>query len=112
LNCGTCTSPQTCGGGGQSNVCGSPPGCQPTTCAAAGRNCGLWPDGCGAMLNCGGCGSGESCGGGGVPGVCGSAGYCSALGGDCWFNQFQCCPGTVCFDPTGESGCGGYCTTP
>ena len=34
--CGSCTPPQTCGGGGTANVCG----CTPTTCAAQGKNCG------------------------------------------------------------------------
>jgi hypothetical protein len=66
--CGTCTPPETCGGGGTPNVCGKP--CQPTTCAAAGYACGpLW-DGCGAFLDCGACAGGAVCGAGGTPGKC------------------------------------------
>src|SRR5205823_8468457 len=34
LTCGSCTAPQTCGGG-VANVCGG--GCTPTTCAAQGK---------------------------------------------------------------------------
>ena len=61
------TFPQTCGGGGVSNVCG----CTPTTCAAQGKNCGTIPDGCGGTLNCGSCTSPDTCGGEGVPNQCG-----------------------------------------
>ncbi len=42
-SCGTCTAPQTCGGGGTVNVCG----CTPRTTCPAGDNCGSVPDGCG-----------------------------------------------------------------
>src|SRR5262249_43613048 len=52
LSCGVCTAPQTCGGGGTPNVCGS---CAPTTCAAQGKNCGSIGDGCGGTLSCGAC---------------------------------------------------------
>jgi hypothetical protein len=51
LNCGTCTSPDTCGGGGTANVCGHP-ACVPTTCAAQGKNCDTISDGCGGTLKC------------------------------------------------------------
>src|SRR5262245_47569893 len=50
LTCGSCTAPQSCGGGGIPNVCGP---CTPTTCAAQGKNCGAIPDGCGSWLACG-----------------------------------------------------------
>lgn len=49
LNCGSCTDPETFGGGGTANVCG----CTPTTCEAQGANCGTIPDGCGGTLSCG-----------------------------------------------------------
>lgn len=62
LNCGTCTSPQSCGGGGVANVCG----CTPTTCAAQGKNCGSIPNGCGGTLSCGTCTSPQTCGGNNV----------------------------------------------
>jgi glucose/arabinose dehydrogenase len=69
LNCGTCTSPNTCGGGGTPNVCGTS-SCTPTTCAAQGKNCGSINDGCGGTLNCGTCTSPNTCGGGGTANVC------------------------------------------
>ena len=71
LNCGTCTLPQTCGGGGKPFQCGGKAGCIPLTCAQLGLSCGPSGDGCGGSLNCGGCPSGQTCGGGGVNGQCG-----------------------------------------
>jgi|GEM_PF-2450653 len=47
--------------------------CVPTTCAAAGKNCGVVSDGCGGTLSCGSCLSPSTCGGGGTPNVCGAA---------------------------------------
>jgi peptidoglycan/xylan/chitin deacetylase (PgdA/CDA1 family) len=74
LNCGSCTSPQTCGGSGTANVCG----CTPTTCAAQGKNCGSISNGCGGSLNCGSCTSPQTCGGSGTTNVCGGgSGSCS-----------------------------------
>ena len=70
LNCGTCASPQTCGGGGVAGQCGAP-SCTPLTCAGLGYNCGSTGDGCGGTLNCGTCTSPQTCGGGGTPNVCG-----------------------------------------
>jgi len=70
LACGTCTAPQTCGGGGVANVCGAA-ACTPTTCAAQGKNCGTISDGCGGTLTCGACTAPQTCGGGGVANVCG-----------------------------------------
>jgi hypothetical protein len=69
LACGTCPAGETCGGGGQSGVCGSP-ACTPETCVGLGLNCGPAGDGCGGTLNCGTCSSGAVCGGGGTPGQC------------------------------------------
>jgi hypothetical protein len=43
-----CTSPETCGGGGDAWECG----CTPVTCAAVGVTCGITQNGCGAPLNC------------------------------------------------------------
>ena len=70
LNCGTCTAPQTCGGGGTPNVCGA---CTPTSCAAQSKNCGTLSDGCGGTLECGTCTAPQTCGGGGTPNVCGAS---------------------------------------
>ncbi|MEZ4564474.1 MAG: right-handed parallel beta-helix repeat-containing protein [Thermomicrobiales bacterium] len=49
--CEVCTAPETCGGGDEAGMCG----CTPTTCAAEGKNCGQFSDGCGTMLDCGSC---------------------------------------------------------
>ncbi|HEY7954032.1 MAG TPA: hypothetical protein VII38_02030, partial [Polyangia bacterium] len=73
LDCGTCTPPQTCGGGGVPGKCGAP-NCTPTTCAKANANCGIIGDGCGGTLNCGTCTPPQTCGGGGVPFQCGIIG--------------------------------------
>ncbi|MCC6810658.1 MAG: hypothetical protein IT381_24725 [Deltaproteobacteria bacterium] len=55
--CGTCDSPQTCGGGGIENACG----CTPASCADFGRACGVITDGCGGLKNCGGCAAPQAC---------------------------------------------------
>ena len=57
INCGTCSAPDTCGGGGTVGVCG----CTPSTCASQGFLCGTAPDNCGGTLNCGTCPTGQSC---------------------------------------------------
>ena len=64
LECGSCPSGQTCGGGGKASMCGS--SCVPTTCEKLGFNCGPAGDGCGGMLQCGSCGDAGTCGGGGM----------------------------------------------
>lgn len=61
LECGSCAASETCGAGGNPNVCGHG-SCTPTTCAAQGKNCGVISDGCGGTLACGSCASGEVCG--------------------------------------------------
>ena len=72
LNCGTCSSNQTCGGGGYGQ-CGVPDAgsCTPMTCAQLGFNCGPAGDGCGNLLDCGTCTLPDTCGGAGQSGVCG-----------------------------------------
>jgi hypothetical protein len=57
LNCGTCASPDTCGGGGQVGKCG----CTPRTCAQQGFQCGIHTNGCGQTLTCPLCGIGKVC---------------------------------------------------
>ena len=69
LDCGSCTAPASCGGGGTPNKCGS--NCKQTTCGAKGANCGTIADGCGGTLDCGSCASPAVCGGGGTSNVCG-----------------------------------------
>ncbi len=59
VTCGSCTAPQTCGGGSPSNpnVCG----CTPATTCPSGDACGTAADGCGGMVTCGTCGANEVC---------------------------------------------------
>jgi hypothetical protein len=57
LQCGSCTPPLTCGGGGTAFVCGddagsAPPPCKPKSCAEADAACGVADDGCGGQLDC------------------------------------------------------------
>ena len=67
LTCGTCTSPQSCGGGGVANVCG--PCTATTSCGAQAATCNAIPDGCG-WVACGTCTTPQVCGGGGNATVC------------------------------------------
>jgi hypothetical protein len=73
IDCGKCTAPAICGGGGAPGICGSSP-CFPKTCADLGSNCGPAGDGCGGLINCGTCTAPMTCGGGGFPGLCGGGG--------------------------------------
>lgn len=98
IECGSCISPKTCGGGGVASVCGGTSACIPRTCRQAGANCGPVADGCGGILDCGSCGITEACGLGG-PSVCGPSGgkltsapgetsactpqTCQSVGADC-----------------------------
>ena len=61
LQCGSCPTGETCGGGGVASVCGAP-ACTPKTCAQLGANCGAAGDGCGGQLACGTCTGGTTCG--------------------------------------------------
>jgi hypothetical protein len=75
IQCGSCPSGQTCGGGGVAGQCGGGGtviGCIPLTCPDQHLNCGPAGDGCGNLIQCGACSGGLTCGGGGTPGVCGS----------------------------------------
>ncbi|MBI5481996.1 MAG: hypothetical protein HY906_24285 [Deltaproteobacteria bacterium] len=85
IDCGTCTDPEYCGGGGPSR-CGIGP-CTPQTCDDLGANCGLQSNGCGTLINCGTCTLPEICGGGGTPNVCGvvpcTPFTCAHMGFDC-----------------------------
>jgi len=83
LDCGVCTPPAVCGGGGFS-ICGDPPAppdggivCVPETCQTLGFTCGIPGDHCGAPLNCGTCTAPAYCGGGGTN-RCGSDAGASA----------------------------------
>jgi hypothetical protein len=111
LSCGSCTAPQTCGGGGVSGQCGYPDSgtCTPRTCNSQGIACGPAGDGCGNQLNCGSCTSPQTCGGGGVPGQCGYPDASSCQPQSCMQQGIAC-------GPAGD-GCGnqlncGSCTAP
>ncbi|MFO0671168.1 MAG: hypothetical protein U0235_16330 [Polyangiaceae bacterium] len=78
LDCGGCTFPAWCGGGGFAKCGGNLKAldgggsiCVPKDCAAQGKNCGPASDGCGHQLQCGDCTLPQICGGGGQAGVCG-----------------------------------------
>jgi len=70
LQCGSCPTGQTCGGGGPGK-CGTQTMCTPETCASQGIQCGQAGDGCGNVIDCGNCSTGQVCGLGG-PGKCGT----------------------------------------
>ena len=124
-SCGTCTPPQTCGGGGVSGQCGGNSGCVPESCAQQNLACGPAGDGCGNLIpnGCGTCPTNQSCGGGGVAGQCSGSNMCmpqtcAQLGincgpaGDGCGNLIPSC-GT-CGPPAtcGGGGTSGVCGTP
>jgi len=94
INCGTCTAPQVCGGGGPSTCGGT--ACTPRSCTQQGANCGPVADGCGGIQDCGPCAAPQTCGGGGVPSRCGNP---SCIQTDCAKQGINC-------GPAGD-GCGG-----
>ena len=57
VQCGSCTPPQTCGGGGTLNKCG----CTPITTCGGALSCGTIPNRCGGMLSCGTCATNQTC---------------------------------------------------
>ena len=120
IDCGTCTAPLFCGGGGYGKCGGSagPPLdagalCVPRTCQNLGFNCGPAADGCGDLLQCGTCAPPQFCGGGGF----------SVCGGSTSLPDAGCSPATcaqldINCGPAGD-GCGnlmaagcGWCTPP
>ena len=93
INCGTCTAPQTCGGGGTANV--ATVRLHAERRCPAGDDCGTIADGCGGMSTAAPAPRPQTCGGGepATPTQCG------------------CTPSTTC--PAGDNcgpvadGCGG-----
>jgi len=99
LQCGTCaTGTGTCGGGGQSNKCGTGVSCTARSCASANAECGTIGDGCGGVRDCGACTAPLTCGGAGVANQCGMG------TGGC--NKLTCSSQNVACGPTSD-GCGG-----
>src|SRR5215831_9801767 len=129
IECGTCSPPDTCGGGNVLGVCG----CTPTnTCAQQGWVCGTASDGCGGTLNCGSCPSGQYCDlyhfCGSCPSSCAMLGFnCGSTADPCTGAKLNCgscpnhesCISNVCCIPqstcanngfncgTASDGCGG-----
>ncbi len=90
VNCGTCTSPEYCGGASPGVCSGNDgmtadgatfPVCVPATCQSLGYDCGRAADGCGGTIGpCGpACILPDVCGGGGSPNLCGSNLQCTGL---------------------------------
>ncbi|HEY1549357.1 MAG TPA: hypothetical protein VGG28_16135 [Kofleriaceae bacterium] len=76
IQCGSCPTGESCGGGGVNFQCGSGgtgsgSACSLLTCADYGADCGIVSDGCGGVTaSCGTCPSGQTCGGGGSANIC------------------------------------------
>jgi hypothetical protein len=105
LQCGTCTAPETCGGGGTPGQCGMAT-CMPKSCSDLHANCGPVGDGCGHQIDCGTCTAPDTCGGGGVASQCG-VGPCTP----------RTCAGSAVNCGPFADGCGnlldcGSCTAP
>jgi hypothetical protein len=125
IDCGECTAPQTCGGGGTLSTCGGDNGCHPRTCADLTANCGYASDGCGGLLNCGMCNAPDVCGAAGanhcgvptndggpicLPATCASLGISCGMAGDGCGNPLDCggcTPPQTCGGGGMPSMCGG-----
>ncbi|SEU37552.1 hypothetical protein SAMN05443572_112142 [Myxococcus fulvus] len=83
--------------------------CEPTTCVAQGKNCGVISNGCGSPLDCGTCPSGQACGTGGVPNVCACAPIPeqTACSGKCGLVPNGCGSTWNCGGCTSPQSCGG-----
>jgi len=106
VDCGSCTLPQTCGGGGVPGQCGAPDAgsCQPQTCAQQNVFCGNTGDGCGNVIQCGACTPPQTCGGGGIPGQCGAPDGGTCAPKSCAAQGIQC--------GLASDGCGNILTCP
>jgi hypothetical protein len=128
-NCGTCTPPAFCGGGGP-GLCGGggapvlcyPDICVPQTCADF--DCGQAGDGCGDVLDCGPCPSSEACvnnqciwpadAGLCVPATCEGLAYDCGVPSDGCGGHLECgtCPVSQFCGGGGVHRCGGVCDMP
>lgn len=75
VDCGSCTAPAVCSGGGTTNVCACTAETDMAFCTRVGRQCGpvTATDACGMArtVDCGSCAAPNSCGGGGTANMCG-----------------------------------------
>jgi hypothetical protein len=110
VDCGDCTPPQTCGGGGTASVCGGT-ACVPRSCAQENAACGPAADGCGGIQDCGPCVAPQTCGGGGIPNQCGNPACipttCAAQGITCGPAGDGCGGQLPCGDCVAPLICGG-----
>ncbi len=98
----SCSSPETCGGGGTPRTCG----CTPSP-NCSGRNCGTVSDNCGGTASCGSCTSPETCGGGGTTGICGCTPSPDCTGMNCGMVADGCGSMVSCGSCTLPETCGG-----
>jgi hypothetical protein len=101
VDCGSCSPPNTCGGGGAANKCG----CTPSGSPCDGVNCGNLTDSCGNSVMCG-CTGVNTCGGGGTSGKCGCTPSNPCAGGNCGTFP-DGCGGSVTCNCSGVNTCGG-----
>jgi len=111
IDCGTCPTGQTCGGGGIPGVCGAP-SCTPKTCKDLNATCGQVADGCGGLTpSCGDCTGSATCGGGGTANQCGQPNCtprtCQQAGANCGPVADGCGSIIQCGDCTPPQTCGG-----
>ncbi|HEX2879397.1 MAG TPA: hypothetical protein VHO25_07655 [Polyangiaceae bacterium] len=101
LDCGGCSLPMMCGGGGLRNRCG----CTAQTCTSLNAECGTISDGCGSVVDCGTCAAPNSCG-------VATPNRCSCTPTTCAAEQAECgvisdgCNGTL---SCGSCGLGALC---
>jgi hypothetical protein len=119
INCGTCTLPDTCGGGGMNGLCGHMGGgdagiCMPAACPSGPGivACGPMSDGCGNLLQCGAtCPTNQTCGGNGTNNVCGAPpcvpSTCQGIGAACGMQADGCGATIDCGTCAAPETCGG-----
>ena len=92
VNCGACADPQSCGGGGDANVCGCESESTSEFCTGLVKNCDdvTADDNCGIERteNCGSCTAPATCGGGGTANVCACSAqtdiaFCQSYNAEC-----------------------------
>lgn len=104
ISCGTCQlGTETCGGGGQANVCG----CTPRGCEELGYQCGTHDNMCGGTVECGVCLGGAACVGGLCQALLGLEGDCTNAPDACEAGLLCCAvgDGQACLTEAEMGGC-------